>query len=53
MRNLEIIGRSKNFVTYQMMSFATFTVNNCCKELHLKCGRAPGSLFGNFAMHEK
>ena len=27
-------------------------VTNCCKELHLKYGRVPGSVFENFTMHE-
>ena len=27
-------------------------VTNCCKELHLKCGRVPRSLFENVAMCE-
>ena len=28
------------------------TITNCCKELHLKCGRVPRSVFENVAMHE-
>ena len=28
------------------------TITNCCKELHLKCGRVPRYLFENVAMHE-
>ena len=28
------------------------TITNCCKELHLKCGRVPRSVFENFPMHE-
>ena len=28
------------------------TVTNCCKELHLKCGRVPRSVFENVATHE-
>ena len=28
------------------------TITHCCKELHLKCGRVPRSLFENVAMHE-
>ena len=27
-------------------------ITNCCKELHLKCGRVPRSVFENVAMHE-
>ena len=28
------------------------TITNCCKELHLKCGRVPRSVFENVAMYE-
>ena len=28
------------------------TITNCCKELHLKCGRVPRSVFENVDMHE-
>ena len=28
------------------------TITNCCKELYLKCGRVPRSVFENVAMHE-
>ena len=28
------------------------TITNCWKELHLKCDRAPRSVFENVAMHE-
>ena len=28
------------------------TITNCCKELHLKCGTVPRSIFENIAMHE-
>ena len=28
------------------------TVTNCCKELHLRCGKIPRSVFENFAMLE-
>ena len=28
------------------------TITHCCKELHLKCGRVPRSLFENVAMRE-
>ena len=28
------------------------TITNCCKELHLECGRVPRSVFENVAMHE-
>ena len=28
------------------------TITNCCKELHLKCGRVPRSVFENTIMHE-
>ena len=27
-------------------------VTNCCKELHLKYGKIPRSVFENFVMHE-
>ena len=50
MTNIEIRGRSKNFVVYQMKLFATFYHYNCCEELHLKCGGVPGSIFENFAI---
>ena len=28
------------------------TITNCCKEFHLKCGKAPRSVFENIAIHE-
>ena len=28
------------------------TTTNCCKELHLECGRVPRSVFENVAIHE-
>ena len=28
------------------------TITNSCKNLHLKCGRGPRSVFANVAMHE-
>ena len=28
------------------------TITNCCKELQLKCGRVPRSVFENVAVHE-
>ena len=27
------------------------TIANCCKEINLKCGRVPRSVFENVAMH--
>ena len=27
------------------------TITNCCKELHLECGRIPRSAFENISMH--
>ena len=31
---------------------ASPTITNCCKNLHLKYGRVPRSVFENVAMHE-
>ena len=28
------------------------TITNCCKGLHLRCGRVPRSIFENVAMHK-
>ena len=38
--------------TYYCPVVANPTITNFCKELHLKCGGVPRSIFENVAMHE-
>ena len=37
-------------IRWSPLQFSSIT--NCCKELHLKCGRFPGCTFANFAIRK-
>ena len=37
---------------YYCLLVVNLAITNCCKELHLKFGRVPRSVFKNVTMHE-